>query len=634
MTTSSEMKTVGKALGLSLLMIGTVLHAKKFPEPPDTQKTDLKLPTPQESAAGFSLPDGFKVNVFAAEPDVRQPIAMTFDDRGRLWVAECYTYADRKLIYNTELRDRIVIFEDIDGDGTFDKRKIFHEGLQRLTSIALGFGGVWATCSPHFIFIPDKNEDDKPDAEPTVLLDGWHSGKVRHNIVNGLKWGPDGWLYGRHGILQASKVGKPGTQDEARVKISCSIWRYHPTRHKFEVVCEGTTNSWGHDWNEHGQLFFINTVIGHLWHGVPGAFYKRMYGQHQNPHLYELIQQTGDHFHWDIGREKWADLKKTGLTPSTDEAGGGHAHCGMMIYQGDNWPDKYRGKLFTANFHGRRLNCERLERSGTGYVGKHEPDFLKVKDLWFRGVELDYAFDGSVYLLDWSDVGECHENDGLHRSSGRIYRIVYGKAKAKRINLQELESIKLVELQLHSNDRLVRKARRILQERAELGEDLTKVKQKLEEILAKNPNVTYKLRAIWCLYGIGELDAMRLASLLQHKEEHIRVWAVQLLVDFGAPNSETIDTFSTLAETEQSGLVLLHLASAMRKLPLEKRWALASALGAKEDLNDDSVFPLMLWYGIERAVTANPASAIEMATTCKISKIQQFIARRLTVIKN
>jgi len=634
MTTSSEMKTVGKALGLSLLMIGTVVHAKNFPEPPDTQKTDLKLPTPEESAAGFSLPDGFKVNVFAAEPDVRQPIAMTFDDRGRLWVAECYTYADRKLIYNTELRDRIVIFEDIDGDGTFDKRKIFHEGLQRLTSIALGFGGVWATCSPHFIFIPDKNEDDKPDAEPTVLLDGWHSGKVRHNIVNGLKWGPDGWLYGRHGILQASKVGKPGTQDEARVKISCSIWRYHPTRHKFEVVCEGTTNSWGHDWNEHGQLFFINTVIGHLWHGVPGAFYKRMYGQHQNPHLYELIQQTGDHFHWDIGREKWADLKKTGLTLSTDEAGGGHAHCGMMIYQGDNWPKKYRGKLFTANFHGRRLNCERLERSGAGYIGKHETDFLKVKDIWFRGVELDYAFDGSVYLLDWSDVGECHENDGLHRSSGRIYRIAYGETKAKSINLKKLDSIELAELQLHSNERLARHARRILQERAEYGKDLRKAKQRLEQILSENPNVTRKLRALWCLHSVGELDGSRLIALLRHKEEHIRVWAIQLLVEFGAPNSETIDLFTSIAKVEKSALVRLYLASALRKLPLEKRWPLANALGKREDLNEDPVFPLMLWYGIESAVSANPAAALKMVTSCKISKIQQFIPRRLTAIKN
>ena len=628
------MKAFFQILGLKFLFLGSTIHAEHFPEPPDTQKTDLKLPSPEESAAGFTLPEGFKVNVFAAEPDVRQPIAMTFDDRGRLWVAECYTYADRTLIYNTELRDRIVIFEDTDGDGKFDKRKVFHDGLQRLTSIALGFGGVWATCAPHFIFIPDENEDDKPDGEPTVLLDGWHSGKVRHNIVNGLKWGPDGWLYGRHGILDTSKVGKPGTPEETRVKLRCCIWRYHPTRHIFEVVCEGTTNSWGHDWDEHGQLFFINTVIGHLWHGVPGAYYKRMYGQHYNPHLYELIQQTGDHFHWDIGREKWADLKKTGLTPSTDEAGGGHAHCGMMIYQGDNWPAKYRGKLFTANFHGRRLNCERLERNGSSYVGKHEADFLKVKDVWFRGVELDYAFDGSVYLLDWSDVGECHENDGLHRSSGRIYRIAYGETKAKNIDLKKLNSIELTELQLLSNERLVRNARRILQERAEEGKNLTDAKQRLEEILAKNPNITRKLRALWCLYGIGELDAKRLGLLLRHKEEHIRVWAIQLLVDLGTPNLETIDLFTSLAKTEHSGLVRLYLASAMRKLPLEQRWPLATALGNREDLNEDPVFPLMLWYGIESAVSANPAAALKMATTCKISKIQQFIPRRLTVIKN
>ena len=618
----------------NLLVSGISMSAKNFIEPPDTQKTDLKLPSPEESAASFSLPEGFKVNVFAAEPDVRQPIAMTFDDRGRLWVAECYTYADRKLIYNTELRDRIVIFEDTDGDGKFDKRKVFHDGLQRLTSIALGFGGVWATCAPDFIFIPDKNADDKPDGAHTVLLDGWHSGKVRHNIVNGLKWGPDGWLYGRHGILDTSKVGKPGTPDETRVKLRCCIWRYHPTRHIFELVCEGTTNSWGHDWDEHGQLFFINTVIGHLWHGVPGAYYERMYGQHFNPHLYELIQQTGDHFHWDIGREKWADLKKTGLTLSTDEAGGGHAHCGMMIYQGDNWPAKYRGKLFTANFHGRRLNCERLERSGASYVGKHEADFLKVKDLWFRGVELDYGFDGSVYLLDWSDVGECHENDGLHRSSGRIYRIAYGETKAKSINLKKLDSIELAELQLNSNERLVRHARRILQERAEKGKDLTDAKQRLEEILAKNPNVTRKLRAIWCLYGMGELDVKRLLPLLGHKEEHIRVWAIQLLVDLGTPNLETIDLFTSLAKTEHSGLVRLYLASAMRKLPLEQRWPLATALGERKDLNEDPVFPLMLWYGIESAVSANPAAALKMVTTCKISKLQQFIPRRLTVIKN
>ena len=434
-----------QALASAILTVIAQSSEKTFTTPPDTQQTELKLPQPKQSAKGITLPKGFQVSVFAAEPNVRQPIAMTFDDRGRLWVAECYTYADRKVNYNLDLRDRIIILEDADGNGRFDKRTIFHDGLQRLTSIALGFGGVWVTAAPNLLFIPDANLDDKPDGEPRVLLDGWNTGKVRHNIVNGLKWGPDGWLYGRHGIQDTSKVGKPGTSEEERIELRCCMWRYHPTRKVFEVVTEGTTNSWGHDWNRHGQLFFINTVIGHLWHGVPGAYFKRMYGQHYNKHLYELIDQTADHFHWDTGF-KWSKARKQ--EGETDSKGGGHAHCGMMIYQGDNWPSRYRDKVFTVNLLGRRVNCDRLERKGSSYVGKHETDFLRVKDSWFRGIELDYHFDGTVYLLDWSDVSECHENDGVHRSSGRVYRIQYGKPKKVTIDLSSLSSQELVKLQL------------------------------------------------------------------------------------------------------------------------------------------------------------------------------------------
>ncbi|MFP6888103.1 MAG: PVC-type heme-binding CxxCH protein, partial [Opitutales bacterium] len=471
--------------------------------------------------------------------------------------------------------------------------------------------------------------DDKPDGEPEVLLDGWHSGRVRHNIANGLKWGPDGWLYGRHGIQDTSKVGKPGTPDEQRVELRCCMWRYHPTRHVFEVVTEGTTNSWGHDWDQHGQLFFINTVIGHLWHGVPGSYYKRMYGKHYNPYLYELIQQTADHFHWDKGQEKWGDLRKKGLSISTDEAGGGHAHCGMMIYQGDNWPAKYRGKIFTANFHGRRLNCDRLERSGAGYVGKHEPDFLKIKDLWFRGIELDYAFDGSVYLLDWSDVGECHENDGLHRSSGRIYRITHGETAPKPVNLAKLDSVELAKLQLHDNERYVRHARRLLQERAVAGEELTEIEAKLEEILADNPDVTRKLRALWSLYSIGAADEKSLLSLLDHDEEHVRVWAIQFLVDKGVPSNKATTALAKLAQNEKSSLVRLYLASALRKLPMEKRWPLATALVQSKDLAQDPMFPLLLWYGIEPAVAENSIAALKLVAASEIPKLRQFIPRRL-----
>ena len=237
--------------------------------------------------------------------------------------------------------------------------------------------------------------------------------------------GPDGWLWGCHGIQDESRVGVPGTPDEKRTKIRCSIWRYHPTRKVFEVICHGTTNPWGLDFDEHGQAFFSNSVIGHFWHVIPGARFKRMYGQDYNPYTYRLINEVSDHLHWPGG--KWGDSRKQ--TANVDRMGGGHAHCGAMIYQGDNWPDEYRGSVFMGNVHGRRLNHDLLERKGCGYVAKHGKDFLHSSDPWFRIVAVKSGPDGGVFFTDWSDQGECHDNDGVHRSSGRIYKVVYGEPR-------------------------------------------------------------------------------------------------------------------------------------------------------------------------------------------------------------
>src|SRR5690606_27358350 len=188
------------------------------------------------------------------------------------WVAEGYTYAGHAGgYYEKSLRDRIVVFEDTDGDGRHDKRTVFADGLARLTSIEVGFGGVWALTLPNLVFIPDRNRDDVPDGPPEVVLDGFDIANSAHTLANGLRWGPDGWLYGRQGILGLSALGVPGAPDSARVRLNPGIWRVHPQRHTVEVVCEGTTNPWGMDWNEYGEAFFINTVIGHLWHVIPGA---------------------------------------------------------------------------------------------------------------------------------------------------------------------------------------------------------------------------------------------------------------------------------------------------------------------------------------------------------------------------
>ena len=397
-------------------------NAKKsdFPKLINTENPDAKLTSAADALAGMEVPDGFTISLFASEPDVNQPIALATDDRGRLWVAENYTYAERATNYDDTMRDRVVILEDKDDDGKFDKRTEFWDQGRRLTSVEIGYGGVWVLDAPNLLFIPDKDGDDVPDGEPVVMLDGWDDDAVRHNIVNGLRWGPDGWLYGRHGIMATSLVGRPGATPDQRRALNCCVWRFHPTKHTFEVVCEGTTNAWGMDWTANGELFFINTVIGHLWHAIPGSYFRRMYGEHFNPHVYQVIEQTADHFHWDT-KEQWHDVRKLGITRTTDEAGGGHAHSGMVIVPpGSPWGKKYDNSVLAINLHGQRINRDRLVREGATYSGKHAEDFMKASDPWFRGVELHFGPHGTLYVADWSDVGECHENDGVHRTSGRI----------------------------------------------------------------------------------------------------------------------------------------------------------------------------------------------------------------------
>lgn len=617
---------------LPLITLASVSHADDFPKLFNTQEETERLLAPEEALSKITVPEGFKVTLFAAEPAVQQPIAITTDERGRLWVAENYTYAESATNFETKLKDRIVILEDTNGDGKHDQRTVFWDQASKLTSIEIGFGGVWALCAPDLLFIPDRNRDDVPDGKPTVVLTGWDDDKVRHNMVNGLRWGPDGWLYGRHGIMATSLVGAPETAPEHRTPIDCAIWRYHPTRKTFEVVCSGTTNAWGMDWDEHGQMFFINTVIGHLWHVIPGAYYQRMYGEHLDSHVYRLLPQTADHYHWDTN-EAWHDTKKIGVTPTTDAAGGGHAHCGMMIYQGSNWPTKYRGKLFTCNLHGLRINCDRIERTGATYVGKHEPDFFRTTDRWFRGIELCYGADGGVYVADWSDIGECHENDGVHRTSGRIFKVVHGQVKrgrARQRDMSTFSSEDLVLLQAHDNEWNVRHARRLLQERFESGVEMKPIHDRLLKMFESEQAVMTKLRAMWALYVTSGTSESWLREQLQHENEHVRLWAIQLLVDQGTISEATRDALDALARVEKSGLVLTFLGSSLRRHEHADRWSLATELAQKPAFADDPVYPLMVWYGIEPAVTEHPDQALRVLSSSNLPIVREHITRRLT----
>ena len=598
--------------------------------PYNTEGSTLPFTLPEDAVKGMTLPPGFRAQVFAAEPEVQQPIGIAFDSRGRLWVAENYTYAEAAINVDLALNDRIIVLEDQDHDGKSDKRTVFWDQGKCITSVEVGFDGVWVLDLPRLLFIPDRNHDDVPDGPPEVILDGFETGSLRHNFANGLRWGPDGWLYGRHGILATSRIGIPTATPQERVAINCGVWRFHPTRKTVEAVGHGTTNQWGMDWDENGELFVINTVIGHLWHAVPGIHWQRMFGEDLRQNLYELVPQTADHFHWDT-REVWSDIRKIGVSPTTDAAGGGHAHSGFMIYQGHSWPEEYRNSAFTVNLHGHRINRDTIERQGATFVAHHAPDFIKIADPWFRGLDLLQHPDGSVYIADWTDVGECHENDGVHRTSGRIYRISSSTPNETQ-PLDKASLTELISILVGSNEPESRMARRQLQQTANPdAAELATVQSKLRDLAEASDSPRIRLRALWGLNSLGVIDESWLIARLGDQSENVRAWAVRLLSDHQQVSPAATAAFKQHATKETSGLVLTYLASALQKISNAGDCLdLAAAISQHREFANDRVLPLMVWYGLEPVVVSDPAAALKLASETSFPKLRQFVARRLS----
>jgi putative membrane-bound dehydrogenase-like protein len=600
-------------------------------EPPEAGTADVYpyagLPA-EEAARVMKLPEGFSVKVAAAEPDVKQPIAMALDDRGRLWVAEAYTYPIRAP--EGQGRDRILIFEDTDGDGRFDKRTVFMEGLNLVSGLEVGFGGVFVGAAPYLLFIPDRNGDDIPDGKPEVLLDGW-AYEDTHETVNTLTWGPDGWLYGCHGVFTHSNVGKPGTPSSERVPINAGIWRYHPTRHTFEVFAEGTSNPWGLDFDEHGQAFCTACVIPHLYHMIQGGRYQRQAGEHFNPYTYADIQTIADHRHY-VGATPHAGNGRSG------DAGGGHAHAGAMIYQGGAWPDEYRHTIFMNNIHGQRANQDILERQGSGFVGHHGKDFLLTFDLASQMLNFRYGPDGQVYINDWYDMNACHHTnpEGHDRTNGRIFTVSYGKVAHRSVDLKKLSDRELAELVLEKNDWYVRDSRRILQERATAGKIDDAARKRLIEIASTNPDETRRLRAMWALQVTGGLPADLIPKLLADQNEFVRAWAVQLSLDRDQPPlAELLPEFATMATGDASPVVRLYLASAMQRVPAKDRWTVLENLTRHAADANDHNLPLMYWYAAEPLAEADPERALAFGLSCgkTVPLVRDFMLRRVGSLK-
>jgi len=608
----------------------------------------------------MQLPGGFKAELIASEPDLVQPIAFTFDERGRIWVVEGNSYPKPREVGAGQ--DRIKILEDQDGDGVFETKKIFCEGLNLVSGIELGFGGVWVGAAPYFMFIPrdgDKplplgsnraipgpsnSEEAKNDPATQVpglnftayaLLDGWGS-QDTHETLNSFIWGPDGWLYGCHGVFTHSKVGKPGTPEDQRKPINAGIWRYHPVRHEFEIFAEGTSNPWGLDYDQYGEFFVTACVIPHLYHIVPGGRYQRQAGQHFNPYTYDDIKTIADHAHYaGSARPDVAFDKTTGagiVNDDTNALGGGHAHCGLAIYQSSLFPPTYRNQLIFGNLHGHRLVTNYTDPHASTYVGKHGSDFMRANDMHFIPVTQKVGPDGALYVSDWSDEQICHRGsnavENWDRSNGRIYRVSYDGWKPWKGDLAKESDEALANLAVQTgNEWESRMARRVLAENC--GGQKARIVKALQGILDQGPKPErYELLGTWLTKVLFETtDSPVNISVPNPNEKHdsYRAWAVRLSTD-----DIEIEALKDLAHQDRAAVVRRELASLLQRLPNDDCELLATALLAHGEDKDDPMIPLLIWYGIEPLVGSDPKVGLELARVSKLPKVTEFIYRRLS----
>ena len=514
--------------------------------------------TPQQAVESMTVKEGYQVNVWASEPMITQPMAFCWDDRGRLWIAENRDYENRGSGFSNDGNSRILILEDTDNDGQADSKKVFLEGVPFPAAIAVGFDGLYLGAPPNLLFVPDKNRDDRADMQDIeVLLTGWGI-RDRHETLNSLHWGPDGWLYGLEGFATPSKIRKPKGKGKLYahkepfpdvlkgegVEINGGVWRFHPLKKRFEVVAHGFSNPWGIDYDSKGQLFITACVIPHMFHVIPGGIYHRQGGQHFNPYVYQDIRTIVDHSHRS-------------------------AHGGARIYQSDAFPPDQQGRLFMANIHEHAVLSDILETRGSGFVAKHADDFVMANNAQWIGFSMEIGPGGNLYVLDWHD-GDICGNSVLQKETGRIFRISPANSMAENwqgryADLSQYSDLELAKLQTSKSDWHARRARVILQARAAAGSlDGEALEVLSRQLAASSPD--HRLRALWTLHVSQNLSQQSLLDLLGDDDQYVRAWSVQLLCEDQNPSESALQKFSEMALTDTSPVVRLYLAAALQRI--------------------------------------------------------------------
>jgi putative heme-binding domain-containing protein len=518
---------------------------------------------PAEALRHFKVPPGFSVELVAAEPDLVNPVAMTFDERGRIWVTESLEYPRQSAGPG---RDRVKVLEDTDGDGKVDKVTLFAEGLNIPSGIAVGHGGVWVANSPDLLFYK-IGPDGRAAGKPEVVATGF--GRLdTHELPNSLSWGPDGWLYGLNGVFNTSSVR---SNNGKQYVFTCALFRVHPKTREFQLFCEGTSNPWGLAFDGEGSAFVSACVIDHLWHLTETGYYQRQAGAYPP-------------FTWVLGSVVRHHHQKA-------------AYCGLCYFDSEAYPPEYRGKLYMGNIHGNCVNSDELTRDGSTYLARPRPDLLSTDDAWFMPVSQKVGPDGCLYVLDWYDRYHCYQDaqrdsPGLDRLRGRLYRVRYKDApRAPQFDLARESDQELIERLGSPNVYFRDTAQRLLYER-----DTLALRDRLRTLVFDDavPRRA-RMHALWALVSTGRLEPDFHRRLLAHADAGVRAWGVRAAGNFGKVDPSIRTRVAELAR-DDSADVRLQVAVAARKVDgLDPVGVLLDVLASSEE---DQLIPAIVWQNL------------------------------------
>ncbi|MBL9123697.1 MAG: dehydrogenase, partial [Planctomycetaceae bacterium] len=573
--------------------------------------------SPAESLARFRTPADLRAELVVAEPTIAQPVFINFDERGRLWVAEYRQYpepAGLKMLSRDQYwravydkippapphhdrgLDRISIHADSDGDGRYDERKVFLDGLNIATAFAQGRGGVWVLHPPYLLFYPDRDRDDRPDGDPEVHLEGFGL-EDTHSVVNSLTWGPDGWLYAAQGSTVTGNVRRPGAtgpdgKPEAPIhSLGQLIWRYHPEQKKYEIFAEGGGNAFGVEIDSKGRIFSgHNGGDTRGFHYVQGGYSQKGFTKHgplSNPYAFGFFPPLKHH---SVPR---------------------FTHT-WLIYEGDLLPEAYRGQLFGPAPILSHVVRSEIQPLGSTWETRDIGYALETTDEWFRPVDIKLGPDGALYVADWYDGNISHLRNSqgvIDRENGRIYRLGPAEERRPREKPRDLGSLptdELVGLLKHPNRWQRQTALRLLYDRR----DASAIPQLTRRL--GSPTSQTALEALWGLHACGGLDEALAGETLTHSDPYVRLWTVRLLADDGVVSPPLAARLARLAATEPHVEVRSQLACSARRLPAAECLPIVRSLAAHAEDSSDPHLPLLLWWAIERHCGAEREGVLQL----------------------